>query len=50
MRELRRRCIFSQNVSISVNYLNREVRILTDAGRLMRPLLIVDKNRPRLRP
>lgn len=41
MRYLRRSGALSNSISISMDYVNKEVRFLTDGGRLMRPLLIV---------
>lgn len=35
-------------VSINFDYVNKEIRIYTDAGRCMRPLFTVEDNRLRL--
>jgi len=37
------------SVSINLDYVNKEIRIYTDAGRLMRPLLLVSNNKLKLR-
>lgn len=36
-------------VSINLDYVNKEIRIFTDAGRCMRPLFVVDKNHLKLK-
>lgn len=36
-------------VSINLDYVNKEIRIYTDAGRLMRPLLVVQNNQLKLK-
>lgn len=50
MRYLRRSGAIDNSISISMDYVNKEVRFLTDAGRLMRPLLIVKNGAIKLTP
>ena len=35
-------------VSINLDYINKEIRMQTDAGRCMRPLFVVDNNKLRI--
>lgn len=50
MRYLRRSGALSSSISISMDYVNKEVRFLTDGGRLMRPLLIAKNGAIKLTP
>lgn len=50
LRKLRRTCSIDYEISISYNPLSKEIIILTDAGRLIRPLLIVENGELLLTP
>jgi len=45
LKTLRRKLDISKEVSIARNIPNREIRIYTDSGRVMRPLFIVEDNK-----
>lgn len=50
LRLLRRTAVLSDSLSISLDYANKEIRIFTDSGRLMRPLLVVEDDALKLTP
>ena len=49
IKDLRRRCEIPQELSIVRDIANKEVRFFTDAGRVQRPLFIVEDGQIRLR-
>jgi hypothetical protein len=50
LRYIRRLGDLNESVSISLDAATKQVRILTDGGRFMRPLLIVEHNVIKLSP
>ncbi len=44
LRNLKRSCILHIHTGIQWNFMDREIRIWTDGGRLIRPVFIVDEN------
>ncbi|MEM4347494.1 MAG: DNA-directed RNA polymerase subunit B [Candidatus Altiarchaeota archaeon] len=49
LRELRRSNVIAFDISISYHEENREVQIYTDRGRVLRPLIIVENGKPKLK-
>ncbi|MBD3260839.1 MAG: DNA-directed RNA polymerase subunit B [Candidatus Altiarchaeales archaeon] len=48
LRQLRRQGKIDQNASISYREENNEIQIYTDKGRVLRPLIVVEKGQPKL--
>jgi DNA-directed RNA polymerase beta subunit len=49
-KECRRKGLISDNISAVSDFVNKEIRIYTDAGRCTRPLLVVSDGRLKLQP
>jgi DNA-directed RNA polymerase II subunit RPB2 len=49
-KECRKKGLLSDSISVVADISGKEIRINTDAGRCMRPLLVVEENRLILTP